>query len=598
MKIYQIIFVCILSLTFARTATADLNNGLVAYYPFNGNTNDESGNANHGTENGGVSYVLGNIGQSASFDGINDYISVLDKNILDLPNISTISLWLKLSTKFDDPNNVLINKYRGDTASEDGYIIGVNQFSENEVFGWAKDSDGNVTNNAITASDHKVASISFDNWVHYSFVFENNSVTHYINGILYNTVNNKMINNSSGNDNPLIIGAGMSHTSQVYNFFSGLIDEVRIYNRVLSESEIQELYTQPNNKSVATGDLSQDIIGTWSFAHTTPAESMTFYTDGRFTQKKNNTIINGTYTAKTNTITFTPNINIVMWNSSTDEPISIENDTLTILNYPFTKSSNIIPPINETTVSDTLIITFPKLNYQGLYFSAVLDFKLNITTSCWELREITPLLGMQASINDVTVATDFMITIPKLKYQENYYSATLDYNGMCWTARDIEPVTPSNEPATSGSTTPTENKFSTIDHSGFDFSTNEHGTNSQDFYITAWPTSDFGSSYAWGSGVWISSASNELSYGAVSVLDQGNVDLASVTNIPSNSDFVLSSEEVDPPLQVNHVYLIKALDGYAKFKVISISPDPFSGDNLINDMKIEIEYVYTSGSSF
>ncbi|MCK5231891.1 MAG: hypothetical protein KAR13_16585, partial [Desulfobulbaceae bacterium] len=54
-------------------AYADLTNGLVAYYPFDGNASDQSGNNNHGVENGGIQYKQGISGDSASFDGVDDY---------------------------------------------------------------------------------------------------------------------------------------------------------------------------------------------------------------------------------------------------------------------------------------------------------------------------------------------------------------------------------------------------------------------------------------------------------------------------------------------------------------------------------------------
>ena len=60
----------------ADKAHADLNDGLVAYYKFEGNANDSSGNNYHGTELGGVNYLLGKVGQDANFDGVDDYIDM------------------------------------------------------------------------------------------------------------------------------------------------------------------------------------------------------------------------------------------------------------------------------------------------------------------------------------------------------------------------------------------------------------------------------------------------------------------------------------------------------------------------------------------
>ena len=65
-----IIVLMLLGLTFLGTSVvlADLNNGLVAYYPFNGNANDESGNENHGTVKWSISTIdsTGNVGDYTS----------------------------------------------------------------------------------------------------------------------------------------------------------------------------------------------------------------------------------------------------------------------------------------------------------------------------------------------------------------------------------------------------------------------------------------------------------------------------------------------------------------------------------------------------
>ena len=66
---------------------------LVAFYPFNGNVNDQSGNGNNGASSGGVSYPSGRIGQAASFDGTTGYISVPDSSSLRL-NQFTLAAWI------------------------------------------------------------------------------------------------------------------------------------------------------------------------------------------------------------------------------------------------------------------------------------------------------------------------------------------------------------------------------------------------------------------------------------------------------------------------------------------------------------------------
>jgi hypothetical protein len=85
-------------------AKADLNTGLVAYYPFNGNANDVSGNNNHGILNGGVTLSqdkLGNENSAYYFDGVSGYISVPNKKTLNPANQVTISLWVRLDNNIN-----------------------------------------------------------------------------------------------------------------------------------------------------------------------------------------------------------------------------------------------------------------------------------------------------------------------------------------------------------------------------------------------------------------------------------------------------------------------------------------------------------------
>ena len=56
--------------------SAGVNHGLVAFFPFEGDAQDLSGNGNHGTEHGGVNYGSGSVNLAALFDGVNDYVEV------------------------------------------------------------------------------------------------------------------------------------------------------------------------------------------------------------------------------------------------------------------------------------------------------------------------------------------------------------------------------------------------------------------------------------------------------------------------------------------------------------------------------------------
>lgn len=191
--------------------------------------------------------------------------------------------------------------------------------------------------------------------------------------------------------------------------------------------------------------------------------------------------------------------------------------------------------------------------------------------------------GVQAE-SSVTVSENLTIDIPVLLYMGNQYSAKMNYNGSCWVAAEVVPI---------ANSTP-QYKTATVTHSGFDFSTGEVGPEweQQDFYLTAWANTNYPTGYEWGSGIWV----NTYDYSQIHVMDQGEVELSSVTEIPT--DWSVPVGAVDYPLQLNHVYILRARDGFAKFKVVSLSPSGTVGENQIGEMQIEIEYEYTEGTSF
>ena len=97
LNFYVVLFVLLINNIFAQIPT----NGLVAYYPFNGNANDESGSGNNGTVNGATLTTdrFGNPNSAYLFNGINNYIII--PNVIINPNSSgTISLWFNLNNLY------------------------------------------------------------------------------------------------------------------------------------------------------------------------------------------------------------------------------------------------------------------------------------------------------------------------------------------------------------------------------------------------------------------------------------------------------------------------------------------------------------------
>ncbi|OQX20370.1 MAG: hypothetical protein BWK80_35775, partial [Desulfobacteraceae bacterium IS3] len=214
---------------------ADINRGLVAYYPFNGNANDESGNGNNGTENGGLLYEGGVSGQAASFDGVNDSINLLsvDDELKGLSSL-TVSAWVK----------------NRDAASDSTFMV---QHANTRGLRMSLETDGDVqfgvkttatpNSGSVWALANASSGVSQNDWTFMMLVWDGAELRGYVNGTLVCTA--EVGGTFSANTDAATLYLGYNTYSKKY--FKGLLDDVRIYNRALSPAEIQELDSQRQN---------------------------------------------------------------------------------------------------------------------------------------------------------------------------------------------------------------------------------------------------------------------------------------------------------------------------------------------------------------
>ena len=92
-------------------AARNLTDGLMAYYPFSGNTNDESGNGNDGTVNGATLTQdrFGNSDSAYNFDGIDDYIMISSSASLDIRTSVTLSAWVSEISIIGEQQHIVSN---------------------------------------------------------------------------------------------------------------------------------------------------------------------------------------------------------------------------------------------------------------------------------------------------------------------------------------------------------------------------------------------------------------------------------------------------------------------------------------------------------
>lgn len=212
--------------------------GLLAYYPFDNNANDISGNGNNGS-----AFLVtpttdrhGNANGAYSFDGYNNYVSVPGKPSLSLNNTNfTLSVWVKLYTYSSAGYiGIVTRRFAGST---NGWILGLT--------GPTRPPAGltffEITGIAAAAGNNIV---DFYGWhmitVVYNLGAQQMSV--YLDGKLDHVTDNIPSPNPPPSSN-VYIGRDDPSTQSAAAFFNGAMEEVRIYNRALSASAIQKLYT-------------------------------------------------------------------------------------------------------------------------------------------------------------------------------------------------------------------------------------------------------------------------------------------------------------------------------------------------------------------
>lgn len=214
--------------------------GLVAYYPFNGNANDESGNGHHGTVKGAVLTQdrFGTANKAYKFTASNgNHITVNN----DIGNFGvadfTISVWVKRST--DAGNEIFTQRsalYRNSSWWELGW--GFFRINENATY-------------ESTANINKDDTLRNNVWYHFAAIREEAALKFYLNGVLLDEKSSEHILSIS---NPAQAEIGCHFFENPLDCFDGDIDDIRLYNKALSLLEIQMLYNEGDYAEIATGN--------------------------------------------------------------------------------------------------------------------------------------------------------------------------------------------------------------------------------------------------------------------------------------------------------------------------------------------------------
>jgi hypothetical protein len=246
MKKYFFYYVVLFFIFYTNISYSQVNltQGLRAYYPFNGNAADASGNNNHAVFNNATSTYdrFGNANSAYYFDGIDDYMMVLNSASLNMTNQISIAAWVKVSGFYQGTchDNSILMKGDNDQTSGNYFL----RYSDNIYLNHTQCSvplpdethqtfEGHMTVNQVANSNPYVQK---ERW--YSLVYTYDGVTAkmYVNCEL---AIQGPANISFTNGYNLFIGK-MNHAQYPY-WFNGTEDEIRIYDRVITMDEIKAL---------------------------------------------------------------------------------------------------------------------------------------------------------------------------------------------------------------------------------------------------------------------------------------------------------------------------------------------------------------------
>ena len=212
---------------------AMLTTNLTAYYSFDGNANDVSGNNHHGVIHSATltSDRFGSVNQAYYFNGIDAYIEILDGTSFNIVDEFSASVWIKSNT-LSSARNIMSKSHGGGT----GWLI--ERYPNSDTFWRNFYSNGGFYAGASVSIPDGV-------WCHLVVTKQGANYKAYVNGIQQFSVTAASASVKNNGNLPFTIGAynagNTQPASSLDEYFYGAMDEIRLYDRVLSTAEIAQL---------------------------------------------------------------------------------------------------------------------------------------------------------------------------------------------------------------------------------------------------------------------------------------------------------------------------------------------------------------------
>ncbi|MEN9999212.1 MAG: hypothetical protein RI922_2202 [Bacteroidota bacterium] len=250
---------------FAQVPNYVPTNGLVGWWPFNGNANDESGNGNNGTVNGATLTTdrFGVANKAYSFDGA----SSIKNPPLQLGSEFSISLNFSLEI-INQPYSALIGNWQG-ASNLNGFEISKRN---NNSIGFTYSDNGS---NATTLESSTIFNPSIT-WYQMTIVNDNQQLKLYLNGLLESQLANSAMVFFNGDS--LIFGATRNAIigDPISYFWNGKLDDIGIWNRALTQCEIADLYNAQLGSLNSSSTLNETALDSYTLNGQTYTQSGTY----------------------------------------------------------------------------------------------------------------------------------------------------------------------------------------------------------------------------------------------------------------------------------------------------------------------------------
>ena len=300
------------TITMAQVPSYVPTTGLVGWWPFNGNANDESGNGNNGTVNGATLTTDRNALTNSAFSFSSNEIYIPFDSSFNSTNISVCAWINPTNYGASGQGAAIVHRYQFGNSNPSGEVFRLMLSQDN--LGYIKPEISTVSQSTLFNAP---SIIPKNTWSFVMFSFDGNSLKTFVNGSLAGTnTDSSFLLNVSGNSG-LSIGIS-DQANGLWYAFSGKIDDIGIWNRALTQQEITDLYngcqltvnTQPNSQTININNNAQFTVGS-----SDPSATYQWQTDlGVGFQNLNN---------------------VGQYSGTANDTLSIANTTLSNNNQPF-----------------------------------------------------------------------------------------------------------------------------------------------------------------------------------------------------------------------------------------------------------------------